>query len=321
MAQKNQCTTRFYASVYSINEAEHTAEFYLMNTTPNRNGWEVTEKGLAEAAPTIKGKPIGMGVGYRIDQHYPDEECMNSGEFVAYQKNDSYLLATAKITDAASWQMLKDKKLAAVSVVITYYQKHCSGCNEDLMPYQSSVDQHHCIKEGAGHEVISSFIFHRVDFVDVPAYPQAGVLDMSAQAVAESAPLTAFASFYQQQNQSGVKNTPAMHVNELKIPLKDAINARRAEWGFPPSTTEFIATAQVNDPLEGTLSKKQLNFLNSEYEKAKLYLSTHPDNALMAAVERHRMELGLHTADSSSGPTNSLDAAIKRRREELGLCL
>lgn len=182
-----------------------------MNTTPNRNSWGVTEQALEEALPTIKGSPIGMGKNYQLG-HHPDEDSMNSGEFKHYIKPGSYALATAHITDTKTWEMMKAGELGPVSVVIDVYKESCSVCGEDLQELQSHWREHECIKTGKAHSLISSFKFHRVDFVDTPAYPQAGVLEMSAQAQAQAQASPAenyrlFANFYQSQSQSqGVQN-------------------------------------------------------------------------------------------------------------------
>ena len=70
-----------------------------MNTTKNRNRWAVTDKALEEGLPTLKGKPIGMGAGYKIDKHYPDGQTLDSGKFVSTEKPGAYALGTASIED------------------------------------------------------------------------------------------------------------------------------------------------------------------------------------------------------------------------------
>ena len=188
----------FLAAVTKLNEKEHTAEFYIMNTSPNRNDWAVTDKALEEALPTLKGAPIGMGKNYQPG-HYPDEESMNGGKFIAYQKPGSYALATAEITDQKTWEMMKNAELGPVSVVINVFKDECSKCQENLAPYQEHWHEHDCIRTGKAYSLVSSFTFHRVDFVDEPACPQAGIQEMSASTPGET-PLQLFASFYESQN-------------------------------------------------------------------------------------------------------------------------
>ena len=72
----------FLAGLHKLDAANKTATFYIMNTSRNRNRWGVSEKALSEAWPSLKGKKLGMGAGYRIDKHYPEGEMMDSGVFV-----------------------------------------------------------------------------------------------------------------------------------------------------------------------------------------------------------------------------------------------
>ena len=91
---------RFLASLFQCSSDEqgnHFATFYLMNTSRNRNRWGVTDKALEEALPTLKGKAIGMGAGYKIDKHYPDGQTLDSGKFVSTEKPGAYALGTASI--------------------------------------------------------------------------------------------------------------------------------------------------------------------------------------------------------------------------------
>ncbi len=95
----------YNASIQSINDHD-TATFYLMNTTPNRNKWAVTDKALQEAIPTLPGKTIGCGPDHKIDQHYPNP--VNVGHFIHAEKPDSYALGTATITDSTAWSKLAE---------------------------------------------------------------------------------------------------------------------------------------------------------------------------------------------------------------------
>lgn len=229
MTQENQRS--FLAAVTKLNEATHTADFYIMNTSPNRNDWAVTDKALEEALPTLKGAPIGMGKNYRPG-HYPDEESMNSGKFTAYSKPGSYAIATAEITDQKTWVMMKNAELGPVSVVINVFKEECSKCSENLAPYQAHWHEHECIKSGKAHSLVSSFKFHRVDFVDDPAYPQAGIQEMSAQAQVEQ-PLTFYAAFYESQGISS-QNKPSVSGEQTMSESQDkkiaALEAANKEW-------------------------------------------------------------------------------------------
>jgi len=181
----------YYTAIHSINEPGD-ATFYLINTTPNRNKWAVTDKALEEALPTILNKPIGSGPDYKIDQHYPNP--IKLGEFHQYQKPDSYALATAQITDQTAWTKLTTGEWGPISVVIKSYRETCSHCKENLTQNPDPF-KHKCIAEGKAHIQVESFVFDRVDFIDNPAYPQAGYLQ--TQNTQNTIPLDLLAQFYE----------------------------------------------------------------------------------------------------------------------------
>jgi hypothetical protein len=169
-ARSSGVELRFWAAVHSIEtgEEERLATFYLMNTSLNRNNWRVTDKALEDAYPGLLGKPLGCIPGYRVNHvHQP----LDVGKWVRVEKPDGYALATAEITDETAWERLTNGEWGPVSVVIRAFRVTCSVCGEDVT---GAPDEH--ITSGEGHEVIESFTFERVDFVDEPAYPQAGII-------------------------------------------------------------------------------------------------------------------------------------------------
>ncbi len=58
----------FY-TLHSLSSDKHSANFYLNNTSQNRNGWAVAEKSLREALPTLKKASLGIRPDYKFDQH------------------------------------------------------------------------------------------------------------------------------------------------------------------------------------------------------------------------------------------------------------
>jgi hypothetical protein len=188
----------YFAALHKLDAAAKTATFYLMNATRNRNRWGVTEKALSEALPSLKGKKIGMGKDYKIDRHYPDGETMDCGEFVSFEDKGSYALGTAKIEDAQTLGLLEAGALGPVSVVILSYRDVCSVCGADLMA-EKDVFAHKCFDDKDAYAVVESFTFKRVDFVDVPAYPQAGLLDLAANSESKAIPIELLAGFYGSQ--------------------------------------------------------------------------------------------------------------------------
>ncbi len=163
---------RFSASMQGTDAGRRLATFYLMNTSPNRNNWAVSDKALEEALPTLLGKPLGCIPGYRVDHvHQPTQV----GRWVRVEKPDGYALATAEITDSEAWERIRSGEFGPVSVVIKAYRVTCSKCGADIT---AAPDSH--ILAGEAYEIVDSFAFERVDFVSDPAYPQAGVLTVGA---------------------------------------------------------------------------------------------------------------------------------------------
>lgn len=178
----------FLAAVHKTED--HRATFYLLNTSPNRNRWAVTDKALEEALLTIIGKPLGCGPGYRTDRHYPDP--MDVGAFREAAKPDSYAVATAEINDPEAWKRLIKAEWGPISIVITSHRETCSVCGEDLTGSRDPFTHSH-IADGSAHLVVHSFVFNRADFIDVPAYPQAGHIP-------QPVPIPLLAGFYQSQS-------------------------------------------------------------------------------------------------------------------------
>jgi len=190
----------FYSAIHSVeaDEDNKQAVFYLMNTTPNLNRWGVSDKALEEALLTILRKPLGCGPGYKIDGHYPDP--IKIGCFTDSSKPNGYALGTAEITDETTWTKLINGEWGPISVIIQSYLERCSKCHTDLTHTQDPFN-HECIREGEAYLEIQSFVFDRVDFVDMPAYPQAGFINKASART--QIPLELLASFYK-----GTENSP-----------------------------------------------------------------------------------------------------------------
>jgi len=177
---------RFWAAVHSIEtrEEKRLATFYLLNTSLNRNRWRVTDKALEDALPTLLNKALNCISGYRVD-HVQDP--LQVGRWVKVNKPDGYALAKAEITDDVAWEKLNSGEWGPVSVVIRAFKVTCSKCGADIT---SAPDEH--IVSGEAHEVVESFFFNRVDFVDEPAYPQAGLLNIGLVAEADGSLIRIF---------------------------------------------------------------------------------------------------------------------------------
>ena len=182
---------RFYAGVHALEG--RTATFYVMNTGVNRNGWAVTDAALEQALPTIVGKRLGCGPGYVTDRHY--SEPLTVGVFTGARKPDGYALGSAEIMDDEAWMRLTGGMWGPISVVVTSYAERCSGCGEELTGLDDPFS-HGCIAGGSAHLVVESFVFDRADFIDAPAYPQAGLI----RAVDAVVPLELLAGVYESQS-------------------------------------------------------------------------------------------------------------------------
>jgi hypothetical protein len=189
---------RFQAGLLELKADTKRAVFYLMNTSRNRNRWGVSDKALEEALPSIKGKPIGCRAGYKPGHSQSLKpkpgEMIDVGKFVDYEKRGSYALGVAEITDEKALEKLKSGEWGAVSVIVKSFADHCSVCGESTL---EQGFQHKCIASGPGYIISDSFAFVRTDFVDEPAYPQAGLQEILAEAArAAEQPITLLASYY-----------------------------------------------------------------------------------------------------------------------------
>jgi hypothetical protein len=282
MTESNQGRERsFIAGLLNFavdKQGQRTATFYIMNASKNRNRWAVTDKALEEGLPTLKGKPIGMGAGYKIDKHYCDGQTLDSGKFVSTEKPGAYALGTASISDDETWSMMQAGKLGPVSVVLFSYQDTCSKCGGDLSSMKDPFGEHACLnaKGSSAFIQVESFRFKRVDFVDVPAYPQAGLQEMSSAASKEgyTRALELLAGVYENVSQ------------EPPSKLKDGITKIGVEKDLPEENFKEINEKLAN--LEQANKK-----LQTDYEAAKAEAKTATDDAKtlkaqFAAIEKAR---------------------------------
>lgn len=182
----------FHAGIHAVEDGR-IATFYLMNTGVNRNRWGVTDQALEHALPTILGKPIGCGPDHVIDRHY--RNFLKVGEFTGTSKPDGYALGTIEVTDPVVWEHLSEGEWGPISVVITSYLERCSNCGDDLTGL-SDPFAHECVQAGLGFVQVESFVFDRVDFIESPAYPQAGLMRAGGSEVVS---LELLAGFYSSQ--------------------------------------------------------------------------------------------------------------------------
>ncbi len=245
------------------------ATFYLLNTTRNRNGWGVTKQALEEALPTVIKKPLGCGPDYKIDKHYPSP--MAVGVFTETDMPGSYALGTAKISDDFVWGELKAGRWGPISVVIASYRETCSKCGKALLSEKKPFD-HDCIKKNDAYLQVHSFKFKRVDLVDDPAYPQAGLQDLGGSAEdSVLIPLELCASFYESQS-TGQANVSLNHEGKEKKLVDKTIEQLQKEM----TTLQASVTELTSNVTTLTDEKKALEEEKTVFE-AKIEELENPD--------------------------------------------
>ena len=325
---------RFWAGVHSLDtEGKRLATFYLMNTSPNRNGWAVTDKALEEALPTLLGKPLGCIPGYRVDHvHQP----MEVGHWVRVEKPDGYALATAEITDAVAWEKVNAGEWSPVSVIIKASRVTCSRCGADVT---GAPDEH--VKNGEGHEVVESFVFDRVDFVAEPAYPQAGILIMGRLA-GLTAPegIVLYAS---QSAQDGPQGAQGSAQNPEEKERKKRMEAKISELEQKLETlkTEKTTLNAENDSLKGRVKalederhQERVDAALEARAKADLVKDRQAEATRLKELDDRTLDLLKEDAEkvaekmAKAGPPSpkakytgddksTFEAAVKSKREEL----
>jgi hypothetical protein len=328
-------THRFLASVHSIETGaeENLATFYIMNTTVNLNGWGVTDKSLEEALPTILRKPLGCGPGYRIDAHYP--EPMSVGRFVRSEKPDGYAMGTAEITDQNAWEHLVQGRWGPISVVIHSFRETCSKCGHDLT-HEDAPFSHGCIADGEAYLLIESFVFERVDFIDVPAVPQAGLINVAAART--QVPLELCARLYESQSNEDPAQGPGAHggsnpeeeerkkklseelqqrVTELEQQLTDEKKARE---DAETRVTELEAR-QHAEIVESVLEARAEAGLLGDIEEERERFTGYSEDALQQmkadAAKAAKTQAKTEPKAKYAGPSDDLKAAIEDTRMRL----
>lgn len=332
----------FLAGLHKFDAASRIADFYIMNTSKNRNRWGVTEKALFEASPSLKGKKLGMGTGYRIDKHYPAGEIMDVGVFTAYENKGNYLTGGAKIEDVKTVSLLEKGELGPISVIIHAYDVACSKCGAELEASPEAVEKHACFKEGA-YELINSFVFARVDFVDVPAYPQAGLLELASNTVAKAIPIELLAGFYEsscsQKLQENKKVSEKIE-NEKIAALEQ--RATKAESDFKKAQDDANANKAKVDDLSAKLKdieeEKHVGLVEQAYKaraaagvagketEEKIMLAKLDDSTLKLFIADAQKVAKVVSAKSRPVPEieftaeaqEGLGAAVEAERERMG---
>ena len=328
----------FIAGLHRLDAANKKAMFYLMNTSRNRNRWGVTQKALDEALPSLLKKPLGLGKDYKLG-HFADDQSMNVGLFSAFENKGNYALGTVDITDDKALAMLEAGELGPISSVIFPYYDICSACGEVL---DANWENHPCIAQNKAYSEVQSFEFHRFDFVDIPAYPQAGFMNFASKRDDKCVPLTLLASVYnsgspilQEQNKVSEKENEkiaaleqratkaeadlkkaqedasvnASKVNELSAELKAIKDEKHA------GLVEQAYRARVEAGIAGEEKADKAMLAGLDDKNLKLFTLEAQKIAKVVSAQGHQSPKNKYQA----GEEDELAAAVAAKRAELGL--
>jgi hypothetical protein len=329
----------FIAGLHRLDSANKKAVFYLMNTSRNRNRWGVTQKALDEALPSLLKKPLGMGKDYQLG-HFPDEESVNVGVFSAFENKGNYALGTVDITDDKALAMLEAGELGPISSVILPYYDTCSACGEVL---DANWENHPCIAENKAFSEVQSFEFHRFDFVDVPAYPQAGFMNFASKREDKLVPLTLLASVYnnsrspilQEQNKVSEKENEKIAALEQRATKAEA-DLKKAQ---DDAATNATKVNELSAELKAIKDEKHTGLLEQAYRarvEAGIADQEKTDREMLAALDDKNLKLftveaqkiakvvcaQVHQSPKNkyqAGEEDELAAAVAAKRAELGL--
>ena len=136
----------YQASVEVYDPARHLAKILVIDTTANKNRWQVTDDALTRALGTLVGAPLIA---------YPDHSgIVEAGRFVDAQKVDGYAIGIAEVTDPDAWEKISRGEWRFVSPKVVAYD----------------------LTKVADVDVLKDFAFEHVAFVPQGAYPSAQVL-------------------------------------------------------------------------------------------------------------------------------------------------
>jgi hypothetical protein len=331
----------FIAGLHRLDAANKKAVFYLMNTSRNRNRWGVTQKALDEALPSLLKKPLGMGKDYELG-HFPDELSINVGLFSAFENKGNYALGTVDITDDKVLTMLEAGELGPISSVIFPYYDSCSVCGEVL---DTNWENHSCIAQNKAFSEVQSFEFHRFDFVDVPAYPQAGFMNFASKREDKSVSLTLLASVYNNSRSPNLQEQKKVSEKEKENEKIAALEQRatKAEADLKKAQDDASTNAtKVNElsaELKAIKDEKHAGLVEQAYHarvEAGIAGEEKTDREMLAALDDKNLKLFTVEAQKivkvvstqghqspknkfQAGEEDELVAAVAAKRAELGL--
>ena len=263
--------------------------------------------------------------------------------FSAFENKGNYALGTVDITDDKVLAMLEAGELGPISSVILPYYDTCSVCGEVL---DANWENHPCIAENKAFSEVQSFEFHRFDFVDVPAYPQAGFMNFASKR--EDKMRSSYASGERLQqftvsNLTGAKQSvrKTRKENEKIAALEQ--RATKAEADLKKAQDDASANAsRVNElsaELKAIKDEKHAGLVEQAYRarvEAGIAGEEKADREMLAALDDKNLKLFTLEAQKiakvvstqghqspknkyQAGEEDELAAAVAAKRAELGL--
>ena len=270
-------------------------------------------------------------VGVLVDTGLPGAR---PGRFVSADKPDGYGLGTAQITDDAAWTRLTSGEWGPVSVVILSYRDTCSRCGEPLTRAEDPFS-HRCIARGEAYLLVESFVFQRVDFIDTPAVPQAGLINVARDQT--RVPLELCARLYTSQSNEDPAQGPGAHrgsnpeeeerkkmenelqqrVTELEQQLTDEKKAREdAE-----TRVSELEARQHAEIVESVLEARAEAGLLGDVEEERERFTGYPEDALQQmkadAVKAAKAQTKTEPKAKYAEPSDELKTAMEDTRKRL----
>ena len=137
----------YMASLEVHDPTRHLAKIMVIDTTKNKNMWQVTDEALKKALGTLVGKPLIA---------YPDHTgTVEVGYFTDAYAPNGYAVGVAEITNTDAWKKIENGEWRFVSPQVFAYN----------------------ISKVNGVDLLKDFAFNHVAFVPMGAYPRAQVLE------------------------------------------------------------------------------------------------------------------------------------------------
>jgi len=189
------------------------------------------------------------------------------------------------------------------------FASRCSVCNQDIT---KEGYEHEHIKNGSGYIIVDSFVFQRVDFVEDPAYPQAGLQEILAEAErAAEQPITLLAGYYTGDGGETSQSTE----DRAKGPRVPSIGDSKPNQEKKAEMTKTIEELQAELKIANEKLTNTETDLKAATDKAKDVVKLQAEIDILKA-ERHQVEVD---ATAEARYQAGLTTDLKTEKERLKL--